>query len=105
MGLPQLRNLAQEGLYSPTLLVTSGILCRDPLPQLFSLAACRAAQWNLLASCSKESGAQGVHCALVEIQDRFPDGSPRCDAQAVAQEAWRIYCEGGASRSLQVSST
>jgi hypothetical protein len=91
--MPQLLRLTDENGYKPTLLVTSGILCQDPLPDLFSLASCRAAQFNILSSCAKAFGAQGVHCGVIDIQNHFGEDGPVCDARAVAEQAWELYSE------------
>lgn len=64
---------------------------RDPQPQLFSIAACRAAQHNLMASCSKEFGPQGVHCGVIDIEHDMEGVFPVCNAQTVAEQAWEAY--------------
>lgn len=89
--MPQLLQLARERHYKPTLLVTSGTLCYDPLPELFSLAACRAAQNNILASCAKEFGPKGVNCAVIDIRGHFGGAYPMANAPTVAEQAWEIY--------------
>lgn len=95
--MPQLLRLVHEDDRLPTLLVTSGVQHRDPLPGMFSLAACRAAQYSVMKSCSKDFGPQGVRCELIDVQDNVQEQGPDCDAQFIAEEAWRLYSqpEGG----------
>lgn len=64
---------------------------RDPQPRLFSIAACRAAQHNILDSCAKEFGPQGVHCGVIDIEHDLEGSFPVCNAQIVAEQAWEFY--------------
>ena len=90
-GMPQLLQLAREHGYRPTLLVTSGTMYQDLLPELFSLAACRAAQNKIMASCAMQFGPQGVNCAIVNIRGHSGEIYPIANAPAVAEQAWKIY--------------
>jgi hypothetical protein len=60
---------------------------------MFSLAACRAAQHNVVTSCSKEFGPQGINCKLIDVRGHFGDHGPISDARSVAEEAWKLYSQ------------
>ena len=90
-AIPQLLKLGPKDGYKPTFLVTSSNLGDESRPHLFSVAPCRAAQYNIVASCHKEFGPRGVHCALIVIGGRLGEGAPGGDAQVVAGEAWKLY--------------
>ena len=83
-------------------MVTSGILCKDPLPHLFSLAACRAAQYNIVTSCYKEYGPQGVHCALIVVGGELRECGTVSNAQVVADKAWELYSQEKGKGDLEV---
>lgn len=67
-ALPKLFETAKDPDARPSLLVTSGGLAKDPYPQNFSLAMCKAAQYNFVGSLFKAYSPQGVHCALIVVQ-------------------------------------
>lgn len=90
-AMPQLLRLAHEGGFRPTLLATSSVLYSDPSSQQFSLAACRAAQWNILTQCTEEFGPRGVHCTLMNVENRSGDDSSTRIASNTAQEAWELF--------------
>jgi hypothetical protein len=57
----------------------------------FSLASCKAAQYNLTTSLHKEYGPQGVHCAAIVVEGRVSDQAQVTTARNVAKEAWKLY--------------
>lgn len=52
----------------PSFLVTSGGLAKTPYPHVFSLALCKAAQYNFVDSLFKAFEPKGVHCGLLVVQ-------------------------------------
>lgn len=92
-AMPQLLRLAASPDHNPALLVTSGFLYKDPFPQMFSLASCKAAQFSLLTSLHKEYEPQGVHCAAVPVGGRVSDEAEVTSARNVAEEMWKLYSQ------------
>ncbi|KAH0172303.1 NAD(P)-binding protein, partial [Aureobasidium melanogenum] len=67
-AMPKLIGTAElSDTKTPSFIVTSGMLAKDPFPAMFSLAACKAGQYNLVHSLHKEYESKGVHCALVVV--------------------------------------
>ena len=91
--MPKLLHLAASPSHNPGLLVTSGFLYKDPFPRLFSLATCKAAQFNLLTSLHKEYEPQGVHCAIVPVGGKVSDDAEVTNAANVAEELWKLYSQ------------
>ncbi|KAK4494929.1 hypothetical protein PRZ48_014285 [Zasmidium cellare] len=75
---------------TPAFLVTSGGLYKNPYPALFSLAAGKAAQYNLTNSLHKEFEPKGVHCALIVVQGVVADDAKVTTARNIAEEAWKL---------------
>lgn len=67
-AMPMLVETAGSLNARPSLLVTSGGLAKEPYPHVFSLAMCKAAQYNFVGSLHKAYAPQGVHCALIVVQ-------------------------------------
>lgn len=76
----------------PALLVTSGLMAHDPLPQMFSLAACKAAQYSLVTSLHKTYHPKGVQCALIVVGSEVSEQAVRCNPTNIAEETWKLYC-------------
>ena len=92
--MPYLQKLAQSSPSSkPAFLVTGGLLYEEPFPQLFSLATCKAAQFNLVHSLYKEFGPKGVHCATVVVGGVVRDDAKVTTAAKVAEEFWSVYSQ------------
>ncbi|MCJ1328542.1 hypothetical protein MMC10_005219 [Thelotrema lepadinum] len=77
----------------PTFLVTSGALYADPVPPLFSLSLCRAAQFNLMNSLHQQYKPRGVHFAVVVVAGFVADNAPECNPKNVAQRMWEIHMQ------------
>lgn len=90
-ALPQLQELVGYERYKPSLLVTSGSICQDPFPELFSLSACKAAQYNLVTSFYREYGPKGIHCGLVVVGGRLKEHFLHCNATEIAAKTWDLY--------------
>lgn len=88
-AMPQL--LRHKDSHKPSFLCTSGMLYKDPFPQMFSLAACKAAQYSVVHSLHKEFEPKGVHCGLIVVGGRVNDESKVTNARNVAEETWKLY--------------
>lgn len=62
-----------------------------PVSQMFSLAACKAAQYSVVHSLHKEFEPKGVHCGLIVVGGRVNDESKVTNARNVAEETWKLY--------------
>lgn len=58
---------------------------------MFSLATCKAAQYNLVHSLHKEFEPKGVHCGLIVVGGRVSDESKVTSARNVAEETWKLF--------------
>jgi short-subunit dehydrogenase len=103
--MPQLLESAASGARTPSLLVTSGMLAKDPFPAMFSLAASKAAQYSLVHSLHKEFEPKGVHCGLIVIGGTVSDDSKVTNARNIAQEAWNMSSQAKGKGSLEVMMT
>ncbi|KAM3424473.1 hypothetical protein BST61_g6477 [Cercospora zeina] len=90
-AMPQLVAAAKKEYYTPAFLVTSGGLYKNPFPQFFSLASCKAAQYNLVHSLHKEYGSKGVHCAAIVVEGKVSDDAKVTTARNVADKAWGLF--------------
>lgn len=86
-----LETAAADENKTPSILVTSGMLAKDPFPAMFSLAACKAAQYSLTHSLHKEFEPKGVHCALVVVGGTVSDESKVTNARNIAEETWKLF--------------
>lgn len=98
--MPQL--LQHKDSHHPAFLVTSGMLAKDPFPQMFSLAACKAAQYSVVHSLHKEFGPKGVRCGLIVVGGRVSDESKVTNARNVAEETWQFYNQEKGKGGLEV---
>lgn len=99
-AMPQL--FQHKELYKPAFLCTSGMLYKDPFPAMFSLAACKAAQYNLVHSLHKEYEPKGVHCGLIVVGGRVSDASKVTNARNCAEETWKLYDQPKGTGDLEV---
>lgn len=91
-AIPKLLDTAQRSSYHvPAFLVTSGGLYKNPFPNLFSLSAGKAGQYNFVHSMHKEYQQQGVHCALIVVEGVVSDDAKVTTARNIAEEAWKLY--------------
>lgn len=94
-AIPQLQQLADTKGYKPSLLVTSGGLYKNPFPQRFSLATCKAAQFNMVHSFYKaytaDKGDAAVHCALIVVQGQVREDAKVTTPSHIAEETWKLY--------------
>lgn len=117
-AMPQLVAAGKKEYYTPAFLVTSGGLYKNPFPAFvshplaplkkqkkrtkknqpkkppqFSLASCKAAQYNLLHSLHKEYGPKGVHCAALVVEGKVSEEAQVTTPKNVALEAWKLFEE------------
>ena len=85
-AIPKL--LAVKDTHKPAFLCTSGSIYKDPIPEVFSLAACKAAQHNLVHSMHKKYKEEGVYCGLVAVGGVVADENPQCNAEDIANKTW-----------------
>ncbi|KXS94555.1 hypothetical protein AC579_4475 [Pseudocercospora musae] len=91
-ALPQFEKIAAKDPEStPTLLVTSGGLHKDPFPAFFSLANVKSAQYNLVHSLYKEYTPKNVHVAAIVVEGQVKDDAKVTTARHIAEEAWKLY--------------
>jgi short-subunit dehydrogenase len=90
--MPKLVDVANsDAKTTPSFVVTSGMLAKDPFPAMFSLAACKGGQYNLTHSLHKEFEPKGVHCALVVVGGSVNDESAVTNARNIAEETWEVF--------------
>lgn len=93
-AFPQLLGLAErDTATTPSFLVTSGMLAKDPFPGMFSLAACKGGQYNLVHSLHKEFEPKCVHVAAIVVGGRVADESKLTNARNVAEETWKLFSQ------------
>ena len=90
--MPKLLDLANpDAKTTPSFVVTSGMLAKDPFPAMFSLATCKGGQYNLAHSLHKEFEPKGVHCALIVVGGSVNDDSAVTNARNIAEETWTVF--------------
>lgn len=65
----------------------------QPKKLQFSLASCKAAQYNLLHSLHKEYGPKGVHCAALVVEGKVSEEAQVTTPKNIALEAWKLFEE------------
>lgn len=65
----------------------------NPKKLQFSLASCKAAQYNLLHSLHKEYGPKGVHCAALVVEGKVSEEAQVTTPKNIALEAWKLFEE------------
>ncbi|KAH0028614.1 NAD(P)-binding protein, partial [Aureobasidium melanogenum] len=88
-AIPKL--LAVKSSHKPAFLCTSGSIYKDPIPEVFSLSVCKAAQHNLVHSMHKKYKEEGVYCGLVAVGGVVADDRPQCNAENIANKTWALY--------------
>lgn len=90
-AFPKLEAARSVDAHKPCFLVTSGGISKEPIPAVFSLSACKAAQYSLVQSLYKEYSAQGIHAALVVVSGVVSEESRYCSPTMVADKFWELY--------------
>ena len=102
-ALPQLRDLAKaDSEARPSFLVTSSLLPKDPIPDLFSLSMVKAAQRNLVQSLSKEWSHHGIHIGMVVVGGAVDVSAETLNPPNIASHAWELFNEPGSAQSFEV---
>ena len=94
--MPQFQSALQsrpEVPYKPTLLVTSGFLHRQPIPQLFSLSAVKAAQYNLVTSLHEIFRPQGINVTLALVGGAVSTQAKNLNPTNIAKVMWTMYSQ------------
>lgn len=92
-AFPRLVQAAENKDLNPAFLVTSGLLYKDPAPRMFSLAAGKAGQFNLVHSLHKEFEPKGVHCALIVVGGWVKDEAKVTNARNIAEATWGLFAQ------------
>ncbi|PVH78868.1 NAD(P)-binding protein [Cadophora sp. DSE1049] len=101
-AMPRLLETASSGKHTPSFLVTSGILAKDPFPAMFSLAAGKAGQYSLVQSLHKEFEPKGVHCSLVIIGGSVSEDSKVTNPRNIGKEMYETFSKPRKKGSLEV---
>jgi short-subunit dehydrogenase len=88
-AMPKL--LAAKKSHKPAFLCTSGSIYKEPIPEVFSLSVCKAAQHNLIHSMHKNYKEEGVYCGMVVVGGVVADDHPQCNAENIANKTWALY--------------
>lgn len=73
--------------------MTAGFLHRQPLPELFSLSAVKAAQHNLVTSLHEVYGSQGIHIALALVGGFVSPEARNLNPENIAKSMWATYTQ------------
>lgn len=101
-AISKLLNFASSDNRTPSLLVTSGMLAKDPFPAMFSLASCKAGQYSLVNSLHKKFEPKGVHCGLAIIGGTVSDESKVTNARNIAEEILKMSMQEKGKGSLEL---
>jgi short-subunit dehydrogenase len=101
-AMPKLLEVAGSSkTKTPSLLVTSGMLAKDPFLAMFSLAACKAGQYNLVHSLHKEYEPKGVHCGVVVVGGSVNEKAAVTNPRNIAEETWKLFGQAQGSGQLE----
>jgi short-subunit dehydrogenase len=101
--MPKLLEVANSDKTStPSILVTSGMLAKDPFPAMFSLGTCKAGQYNLVHSLHKEYEPKGVHCGLVVVGGTVDEKAAVTNPKNIAEETWKLFRQAQGSGQLEM---
>jgi short-subunit dehydrogenase len=104
--MPKLLEVANsDKTRTPSILVTSGLLAKNPFPAMFSLAACKAGQYSLVHSLHKEYEPKGVPCGLVVVGGTVDEKAAVTNPRNIAEEAWNLFCQSQGSGQLELMLT
>jgi hypothetical protein len=92
--MPHLVSLAAETNHTPSLIVTSGGLYKNPWHPYFSLSLSKASQFSLTQSLSQAFSKQGVHVAAVVVHGLVNPESEIFNPKMIAKVFWQLYEQG-----------
>lgn len=102
-AIPKLQALAKASPASkPSLIVTSGVLHRDPWPTFFSLSLAKTAQRNLTESLHKAYNNGGVHIGLVLIAGIISPNAKALNPPTIAEKTWDFFDQEATKDTLEI---
>lgn len=101
-AMPKLLAVCQTPDKTPSILVTSGMLAKDPFPAMFSLATCKGGQYNLVHAMHKEYEPKGVHCAVVIVGGTVAEESKVTNPSNIAKETWKLFRQPQGKGQLEI---
>jgi NAD(P)-dependent dehydrogenase (short-subunit alcohol dehydrogenase family) len=91
-AFPQLVALKESDAQArPSFLVTSSLLPKFPIADLFVLSMVKAAQRNMVQSLSDVYGPQGVHVGIIAVGGPVDPSSPTWNPPNIAARAWDFF--------------
>ncbi|KAH7020757.1 uncharacterized protein B0I36DRAFT_25348 [Microdochium trichocladiopsis] len=106
--VPHLLDLAQQSPQSskPALIVTSSLLPKQPIPQVFALSLVKAAQRNLMQSLymtyGGDKGGGGVHIGVINVGGPVSPDSEERSPTRIAEVTWQWLDGAQAEPSFEV---
>ena len=102
-AIPKLEAVSKADSSSkPSLIVTSGLLHRDPWPTFFSLSLAKTAQRNLVESLHKAYNEDGVHIGLVLVGGIVSPDAKVVNPPAIAKKVWDFFDDEAEKNPLEV---
>lgn len=86
--------LAGSSGAKPALIVTSSMLPKEPIPQLFVLSLAKAAQLNLVQSLQLTYGSQGVFIGVINVAGQVSPSDPVRNPDNIAAKTWEWFEAG-----------
>ena len=91
-AIPKVQALAKRTeTVKPSLLVTTGPLHKQPIPDLFSLSLAKTAQRNLIQSLHTVYNHQGIHIALLMVGGPVSPEMMQLNPSNIAAKMFEIY--------------
>jgi len=102
-AMPKLQELAKSSPQAkPSLLVMSGLLHIEPVPDLFSLSLVKAAQRNLVQSLHAVYQPQDIHVGLVLVGGEVSPEMKELNPTRIAEKTWELFDQDRAGWELEV---
>ena len=86
--IPHLLSLAKTDSAKPAFIVTSSLLPKQPIPEVFALSLVKAAQRNLMQSLDMTYGGKGVHIGVINVAGEVSPESKERSPKRIAQVTW-----------------
>lgn len=102
--IPHLLSLAETANGTkPAFIVTSSLLPKQPIPEVFALSLVKAAQRNLMQSLDMTYGGKGVHIGVINVAGEVSPENKERSPKRIAQVTWN-WCEraGRGAREFEV---
>jgi NAD(P)-dependent dehydrogenase (short-subunit alcohol dehydrogenase family) len=102
-AIPKLQALAKSSRSSkPSLIVTSGILHREPYPTFFSLSLVKTAQRNLVDTLHRVYSQDGIHIGLVLVGGIVSSDAKAVNPANVASVTWDFFHQEAHKDKLEI---